>query len=557
MKRIGLGIISLMLLAFTNISTVGCAAGVSKPVKHRLSDNIFYYVAKNGSDSNPGTEAKPWLTMNKAAATLVAGDTAYVKKGTYAPIKSFANSGTKGNLITFRAYPGHNVKIELGGNNLTINKDYIRIEGFRITGGGTVYLHGATGCELISNYIHKGSGVGLRVSKGGRNVIKSNDIALNKSAGMYVGYKSNYNKILENAIHDNGKNGLNIKASANFNLVEKNEIYKNHHEDAINVYGSPKEGYPTTEHNVIQFNVIHDQIGVGHVDGIQTYFGANNNRFCNNLIYRIRHQPFMIGDGSFGNVFEGNIVWQPNIEPFSKHSHCIWNNKRKYWKDCPGAQGNKIIHNTICGANCIISWNRDIVFRDNIIAPFSHKFPIELSGKRVLNLTADYNLLYSAKGVVNYRDTAEHYTGVAAWYAAKGYEKHGKDGDPLFVDLKNMDLRLKPESPAKEAASDGKDMGAYFPNMFIATLIRVTDMEGGSVTITWETTKSADSTIEYGKTTAYEKSKNDRALRTSHSTKLTKLSQGEYHYRVKSKDATGYEATSSDYTFYVFEKVVP
>lgn len=42
-----------------------------------------YYVSKNGSDSNPGTEAKPWLTIQKAADTLVAGEIVYIKQGTY------------------------------------------------------------------------------------------------------------------------------------------------------------------------------------------------------------------------------------------------------------------------------------------------------------------------------------------------------------------------------------------------------------------------------------------------------------------------------------------
>ena len=40
-----------------------------------------YYVAKNGSDSNPGIESQPWLTLKKAADTLAAGETVYVKAG--------------------------------------------------------------------------------------------------------------------------------------------------------------------------------------------------------------------------------------------------------------------------------------------------------------------------------------------------------------------------------------------------------------------------------------------------------------------------------------------
>jgi len=34
-----------------------------------------YYVAPTGSDSNPGTQASPWGTVQKAASTAAAGDT--------------------------------------------------------------------------------------------------------------------------------------------------------------------------------------------------------------------------------------------------------------------------------------------------------------------------------------------------------------------------------------------------------------------------------------------------------------------------------------------------
>ena len=46
-----------------------------------------YYVATNGSDSNPGTQASPWLTMQNAdtaAGGRVAGDCVNVAPGAYA-----------------------------------------------------------------------------------------------------------------------------------------------------------------------------------------------------------------------------------------------------------------------------------------------------------------------------------------------------------------------------------------------------------------------------------------------------------------------------------------
>ncbi|MDH5174633.1 MAG: DUF1565 domain-containing protein, partial [Elusimicrobiota bacterium] len=64
-----------------------------------------YYVAENGNDSNPGTETEPWASVDKAADTMVAGDTVYVKQGTYSGFM-VSRSGTAENYISYLAYPG-------------------------------------------------------------------------------------------------------------------------------------------------------------------------------------------------------------------------------------------------------------------------------------------------------------------------------------------------------------------------------------------------------------------------------------------------------------------
>jgi len=71
-----------------------------------------YYVAKNGNDNNSGTEAQPWLTIQKAADTMIAGDIAYVKEGVYKEQVVPKNSGRKGNYITYQAYPRQEVIVE-------------------------------------------------------------------------------------------------------------------------------------------------------------------------------------------------------------------------------------------------------------------------------------------------------------------------------------------------------------------------------------------------------------------------------------------------------------
>ena len=42
-----------------------------------------YYVATNGNDTNAGTQASPWKTIQKGANTANSGDTVEVGAGTY------------------------------------------------------------------------------------------------------------------------------------------------------------------------------------------------------------------------------------------------------------------------------------------------------------------------------------------------------------------------------------------------------------------------------------------------------------------------------------------
>src|SRR5207249_5620831 len=63
-----------------------------------------YYVSPSGSDSNPGTQVSPWGTIQKAANTMVAGDTTLVMDGTYVHgYIRFATSGTSSQPITLKA----------------------------------------------------------------------------------------------------------------------------------------------------------------------------------------------------------------------------------------------------------------------------------------------------------------------------------------------------------------------------------------------------------------------------------------------------------------------
>jgi len=78
--------------------------------KAEAAGTTYYVDQVTGNDLDSGlTEDDAWATITKAANTLTAGDTVYIKNGTYREgLNFYTNSGTSGNPITFRNYPGHN-----------------------------------------------------------------------------------------------------------------------------------------------------------------------------------------------------------------------------------------------------------------------------------------------------------------------------------------------------------------------------------------------------------------------------------------------------------------
>src|SRR5207237_5962805 len=81
--------------------------------------------------------------------------------------------------------------------------------------------------------------------------------------------------------------------------------------------------------------------------------------------------------------------------------------------------------------------------------------------------------------------------------------------------------------------------------------VTVASVGGTSATIQWTTNEVSDSQVEYGLTASYGSATTlDPTLGTSHTVTVGGLTGSTtYHYRVKSKDASGNLAASSDSTF--------
>ncbi|MCA9469715.1 MAG: DUF1565 domain-containing protein, partial [Nitrospira sp.] len=104
-------------LLYKFICRVLTCVAITSTMAISAANATIYYVATNGSDSNPGTNSQPLRTIAKGVKTLSAGDTLYVKSGTYeetilTSAMVIPNGTSWNNPITVAANPGDIVTIK-------------------------------------------------------------------------------------------------------------------------------------------------------------------------------------------------------------------------------------------------------------------------------------------------------------------------------------------------------------------------------------------------------------------------------------------------------------
>src|SRR3990172_2296655 len=371
-----------------------------------------YYVAKNGSDLNPGTEEEPWLTIQKAADTMVAGDTVYVKEGTYIEDITVANSGRPGGLITFKAYESDRVVIDLSGvDEVAFNfndKDYIRLEGFEFAGGSIAIYNNngrytTVGLVISNNYVHDTTEDGIFLRGVNESLVTGNKV-INAGAPGY---------------------GSCIVIGGAENVIEYNEVSNPGDEDGIKTWG---------DKTVIRGNYIRWMNGTGHSDGVQIQSGKNI-ILEENVIENARSQALMaksISDplsGIEGLIVRNNLIYItsdfPEAGTIRLNIHSAPNAKIYNNVVSGGIMGLRLAETSFGEVkNNIFFNNRD----SNSVDP-------ETS-------SVDYNIYWGVD------------QGTPDQNGDNG--THSRFIDPQFLDAESYDFHLQPLSPAIDAGlSDG------------------------------------------------------------------------------------------------------
>ena len=290
-----------------------------------------YYVAKDGNNNNPGTISSPFATMNRGVSALEAGDTLYIREGTYA--ESLTGGGTFpsgeswSNPVTIRSYPGETVTMRPGSGYRVlqfIGTQYVIIDGLIID---------ATGCT---------NGVEITWATGysaGHHIrIQNSEITNAIRQGFLVvdpNLNTGYNEFINLSIHDHGSSDFDhgIYIHNDHNLIEGCKIYRNAGW-GVQIY-LYEEGIPGgPDFNTVRNNMIYDNARLGDRGfGIGLYSGENiaynnliwgnsgggvdigynalNAKLYNNVLYGNGHVTIANGDGgSTGAIIRNNIIYQ-------------------------------------------------------------------------------------------------------------------------------------------------------------------------------------------------------------------------------------------------------
>jgi hypothetical protein len=384
------------------------------------------YVSTTGSDGvtyESNNISNPWATPQKAWYNAKAADIVYFRGGTYTISSTIntsfnGNDGTEEKPITFMSYPGEQAIFNATVTPaFSIQKDYNYVDNITCNGQGTFWelaedrggnyfkIQNCRGSQALFGGEPNYGWVRFRHTDGNHGIVENCVVEGPGAIG-------NQNTA---AVFCFRSQGVKIRYNEFYNFPRG--IYYKH----------TCVGYDTDIE--IAYNYIHD-CGNAGIWTVSQYADIKHNLFVN--------ADVKIAGGGGGGGDDGN-------------NH--------------GGDYNLVEHNTIYNGNLILNptWDGDEsgpehnTFKDNLLV---ERFNLMEYNTQTHYSTTDYNLYPSGTAVQHGRTS---YT-LSEWQAYYGQDSHSLSGSPTFVGGENpssiSDFALAYGSVGKEAASDGKDIGA-------------------------------------------------------------------------------------------------
>jgi hypothetical protein len=284
---------------------LGSPVKISPPVTQ-----AHFYVAPNGTDSNPGTQAAPWQTIAHAASVVGGGTTVHVAPGNYTQAVWVRGSGSQQAPIVFVSDTQWGAHLSVSGSSAAWRNsgNYIDVEGFDITAPQSTLGISNEGSynQLIGNRIHD---VATQVScqSGGGAIDSWNGSYSNHDAdiignvimhtgagsggctsqhvhGIYVAHAGGH--VWSNVVSNTSGYGIHCWHACTAIGVSNNTVFSNQ-QGGIVIGAGDSPGNVVCDHSTVSNNIAIDNGGVGIRE--YEYAGTNavggSNQYLNNNVY--------------------------------------------------------------------------------------------------------------------------------------------------------------------------------------------------------------------------------------------------------------------------------
>ncbi|OGQ81690.1 MAG: hypothetical protein A2289_03310 [Deltaproteobacteria bacterium RIFOXYA12_FULL_58_15] len=305
-----------------------------------------YYLSPEGSDeSGDGSNDSPWFTLQKAWSVVSAGDTIYLRGGTYAfsaRQNLSGKSGASDTPIRVFAYPGENPILTKAApfsstwpyTLLYLQGNYTHWKGIEITGVTQESEHVWTGMTLENsnhnileqmNSHHNGHGMVIK-NNSSHNLVLNSDfhhnydpltpIPYDNGDGLNVAYLDDnaVNNIRGCRFYYNSDDGLDLWENNGHVTIENSWAFRNGYREDMTTAGGNGEGFKlgrtTTADGSLVLRVVRNNLSFhNRRDGISQNDANCKMSLYNNTVYANGYRGMEFFTHANENVIRNNIAF--------------------------------------------------------------------------------------------------------------------------------------------------------------------------------------------------------------------------------------------------------